>query len=397
VTENSQPTAPDSPLAPWTAPSDRQVAQPGSPAPTPPDYYQMPDAQAPYPQPPYPHPVQGQPLYPQPGFGQPGFGQPPYPQPGFGQPGFGQPQAARPAAALGGGLPAAALAVAILAVILCFVPSAGVAVVIAAIAAIGLSVLAVRRVGGKPLGVAGIAVGAVALVVGVIMTVSTLNDNDEGTDKGSTAAASTDGPATADEDGAISVGVDGVAGSVEGTPADAIPVDVYSDYMCPYCNLFSQTNAAGLASLREDGTIILRYHLVSILDEASRGTAYSTRAATAAALVADQAPEEFVAFDAALFANQPEENSTGLTDEKIADIARRVGVPDDVAALIESGEYWTGPDSFRTWVTSATATARTRFERFGTPMIVIDGEQLGNQYDWMVEGEVERAIADAHG
>ena len=63
-------------------------------------------------------------------------------------------------------------------------------------------------------------------------------------------------------------------------------VAVYSDYLCPICGVFEQTNGATLDELRQSGEIVLEYHPVSILDRKSGGTAYSTRSATAAALVA---------------------------------------------------------------------------------------------------------------
>ena len=53
----------------------------------------------------------------------------------------------------------------------------------------------------------------------------------------------------------------------------------------------------------------------------SMGTGFSTRAAAAAALVADQAPEAFDAFNTAMFANQPGENTTD--DDMVARIIDR--------------------------------------------------------------------------
>jgi protein-disulfide isomerase len=62
-------------------------------------------------------------------------------------------------------------------------------------------------------------------------------------------------------------------------------------------------------------------HSVSILDRLSDGSEYSTRAASASAWVADRAPEQFSAFHESLFADQPEENTPGLSDEQIAQVA----------------------------------------------------------------------------
>ena len=170
-----------------------------------------------------------------------------------------------------------------------------------------------------------------------------------------------------------------------------------------------QTNGATLDELRQSGEIVVEYHPVSILDRASGGTAYSTRSATAAVLVAAQAPEAFVEFHNALFTNQPAETSDTpyLTDAQLADIARTAGVPDAVAATIESGEYLgTQTDAagkpldqtYVPWVLAATEQASKDLGQLGTPTIVIDGKVLDTkQYNWQEPGVLAQAIADAKG
>jgi len=182
---------------------------------------------------------------------------------------------------------------------------------------------------------------------------------------------------------------------VDGAAADVVVVSVYVDYMCPYCGQFEQVNGPTLDQLRGDGTIVVEYHPVSILDDASLGTAYSTRAAAAAALVADQAPEAFVAFNTALFATQPAENTAGLTDAEIAALARGAGVPEAVASTIESGAYLAGPGSFVNWVGAATDRAAQDLGRLATPTVLIDGAPLNA--DWAAPGALAQAIADARG
>ena len=204
-------------------------------------------------------------------------------------------------------------------------------------------------------------------------------------------------PATANDEGGIPVGGDGVAGGTG--EADAVEVVVYSDFMCPVCSMFEETNGAALTQLREDGDIVLEYRPVSILDRTSQGAQYSTRAATAAAFVADQDPAAFVAFNEAMFANQPEEGTQGLTDEQIADLARDAGVQEDVAAAIADGSYFTGDASFAPWVAASTEQATRDFpDGFGTPTILIDGENIADlEVDWRVPGALATAIESARG
>lgn len=207
-------------------------------------------------------------------------------------------------------------------------------------------------------------------------------------------------PSTANETGGIVVGQDGVAGGE--TADDAVVVTVFEDYMCPVCNSFEQTNAASLTALREAGDVTVEYRPVSILDRASLGSQFSTRAAAAAGVVADRAPEAFVAFNAAMYANQPAEGTQGLTDEQIADIAREAGAPDDVADAIAAGEHMDGEGAFAPWVVALTEQAMRDFttaERgFGTPTILLDGENLSDLgIDWRVPGALETAIQEARG
>jgi protein-disulfide isomerase len=186
----------------------------------------------------------------------------------------------------------------------------------------------------------------------------------------------TDVPSTATEGGGIPVGADLVAGTEnEGAPV----VDEYLDYMCPVCGQFEQINGADVETMLTSGDATVVFHPVSILDRASNGEEYSTRAASAAYWVADRAPEAFFDFNEALFANQPAEGTEGLDDEAIADLAEGAGAPADVAAGIADG---TARETFGQYVYSLTneATANEALVNadggFGTPTIVVDGERF---------------------
>lgn len=169
---------------------------------------------------------------------------------------------------------------------------------------------------------------------------------------------------------------------------DVVVVSVYADFMCPFCGLFEQTRGPVLDELRESGEVVVDYHPITILDRYSQGSQFSTRTASAVVHVAEEAPEAFVAFNALLFANQPEENSSGLSDEEIAAIAVEAGVPQEVADDLADGSY-------RTWAEEATTFAEEDLERLATPTILIDGQEL--QGDWREDGVLEAAIEAARG
>ena len=152
-------------------------------------------------------------------------------------------------------------------------------------------------------------------------------------------------PSVADASGGILVNQDGKVGGTP--PKGSVRVDVYVDVMCPVCHQFETINADTLTTLRENGTIALYYHPVSILNRNSAGTRYPTRGASAAVTVAEYDPAHFLAFFGALFDNQPKENTGGLSNAEIATIATGAGVPADVVAKFKDGE-------FTRWVTAAT-------------------------------------------
>lgn len=162
------------------------------------------------------------------------------------------------------------------------------------------------------------------------------------------------------ETGAIAVG-DG-AGTM----------DTYIDFMCPVCNQFEQAYGSAIQGLVDDGTITLNIHPISILDRASQGTEFSTRAASAMYCVAAADGSAAVPFMQAMFANQPAEGSTGLTDEQMIAIASGVGVT-GIDSCVTDGTY----KGYVTAMTEKTPIAPGA-QGIGTPTIAVDGEVIDN-------------------
>ncbi|GAA2678465.1 DsbA family protein [Actinoplanes palleronii] len=167
-----------------------------------------------------------------------------------------------------------------------------------------------------------------------------------------------------------SVAVDeGTAFAVGSGP---VTVDLYEDFMCPICKNFESASSAGLRQLATAGKVTLRYHVVSILDRASNGTEYSTRSAGAAAAAAEEG--KFTEFHDALYADQPEENSDGLSNAKIIEIGKSIGLTSDkFAEAVNAGMY-------TAWATKATETFSARHFN-GTPTIVVNGTQVTGPQD----------------
>lgn len=157
--------------------------------------------------------------------------------------------------------------------------------------------------------------------------------------------------------------------------AGILDIQMYVDYLCPICGDFEKTNGEYISSLMENGKTTVEIHPITILDRLSQGTKYSTRAANATACVANYSPNQFYDFHNLLFANQPAENTTGLTDDQLIEFAGEANVESasDVAACITDQE-------FKSWVNASTARAlngpipNSNIDNVqGTPTVLVNG------------------------
>jgi protein-disulfide isomerase len=150
-------------------------------------------------------------------------------------------------------------------------------------------------------------------------------------------------------------------------------LDTYIDFMCPVCNQFEQAYGEPIQELVEDGTVTLNIHPIAILDRYSQGTEYSTRAANAMYCVAETAPEASVAYMQALYANQPAEGTTGLTDAQLIEVAGSVGA-EGIDACVNEQRYsgFVGSMTERTPVQPGQS-------GIATPTLAVNGEVISNQ------------------
>jgi protein-disulfide isomerase len=156
-------------------------------------------------------------------------------------------------------------------------------------------------------------------------------------------------------------------GIVVGRTGAPVTVDVYLDFLCPVCREFETTTGPTLDRYVAAGTVRVVYHPVAYLDRLSGGTRYSTRSSAASACAADAGV--FPQYLKSLYANQPPEGSTGLTDEQLAALGRRAGATSRAFAdCVTGGRYlaWTAQ------VTEAASRAGVT----GTPTVLVDGRPV---------------------
>ncbi|WP_426765817.1 DsbA family protein [Pseudarthrobacter sp. 1G09] len=171
-----------------------------------------------------------------------------------------------------------------------------------------------------------------------------------------------------------------VAPGAEAEAGQPVKVVAYIDFICPVCKRFESTYNEALTGLRNEGKISLEYRPLGFLDRQS-STNYSSRAANAAACVADKAPEKYAEYVDTLFANQPAEGSAGLSDDKLKSLASDVGA--DINSCVDD-------KTFRPYVKYSTQLA-SNIGITGTPTIFVDGKQWDGSSD--LNAEIQTAIA----
>ncbi|AJM77253.1 DsbA family protein [Rathayibacter toxicus] len=218
----------------------------------------------------------------------------------------------------------------------------------------------------------GLALVVVAIVVVVAVAVS------------SSIRPAGPGPANIANDG-VKIGENMVVQTSAGAPVEPTPtpdasrgtvdIRIYLDYLCPFCGQFEKTNGAQIKKWVSSGAATVDFHPLAVLTTRSNGTKYSERAANAAACVIDHSPNSFYEFNSLLFENQPEEGSSGLSDEQLKNYAQQAGAADlaTVNSCIDD-------QTFVSWVRAATDRAYSGPlpgtdvpSVTGTPMVLVNG------------------------
>lgn len=218
-----------------------------------------------------------------------------------------------------------------------------------------------RGIGGSGLVLTIVAVVVIAaIVVGVVVTMN---------NKASDSAAAPTYPVA--RTGAV---------ITAGQAAAPVTVDVYEDYLCPYCERFETTYKDELTSALNAGQIKVNYHAISILDRASNPVGYSTRAANAAICAADAGI--FPAYHAQLYAEQPAEGSAGFSNDELTAKGTALGAGPAFGQCV-AAQANTGLIENATNTAAATPALQSNGQ-FGTPTIAVNGTKVDvNDTDWL--------------
>jgi protein-disulfide isomerase len=145
-----------------------------------------------------------------------------------------------------------------------------------------------------------------------------------------------------------------------------VDIDIYADFLCPFCKQFEQQAGETIDQLVAEGKVRVTYHPVAFLNRYS-STNYSTRSAAASGCAAQSG--KFLEYARALFDRQPPEGGPGLSDDQLVDIAVEVGLGRDSFRNCVRG------NTFKKWTDHVTEEA-SRAGVTGTPTVMVDGKPV---------------------
>ena len=156
-------------------------------------------------------------------------------------------------------------------------------------------------------------------------------------------------------------------------------VTVFEDPQCPGCkNLETSNLGHAIQALASSGDIELRWQILTFLDDNLRNDSSSraARAIAAADMVGKLAP-----YHNTVYANQPEEEGTGYTDEQLRDdFAAQAGIKgEDLATFQKYYDNNTTKDFAEKAAEEGLKEGMKLEKKFGTPFMTVDGKPWN---DW---------------
>lgn len=170
--------------------------------------------------------------------------------------------------------------------------------------------------------------------------------------------------------------------TAQSNKGDIAHITMYIDYQCPYCRQFEATNATQLGQWLDQGLATLEIHPLALLDRSSMGNRYSSRAANAAACVANYDPDAYFKVNQTLYKDQPAEGTNGMSNQKLLSILKDAGVSSAAVTTCVNNE------TFKDWVTASTERASKGpipnsnpvvKGITDTPTVLVDGKQYPGQ------------------
>lgn len=175
--------------------------------------------------------------------------------------------------------------------------------------------------------VVAVVVLAGVIIGGVVWTNSSKNSTQGQTIAPQTANAALDSPA---ERQGVTV--------VSGSPNAKTKLDIYADFLCPYCGQLQKNSGSQIEQQIEAGTVQVTYHMIPLLVANSDPPGYSLDSANAALCAADQG--KFTSYHDSLFAQQPKEGARGYDNAQLIKLGQDLGITSpQFASCVNGGTY----------------------------------------------------------
>ncbi|MET9266013.1 thioredoxin domain-containing protein [Amycolatopsis sp. NPDC004079] len=179
---------------------------------------------------------------------------------------------------------------------------------------------------------------------------------------------------------------DGAVVSV-GKPGAPKTIDLYADFLCPYCAKLQQDYGPRMEKAINDGQLTVRYHMVILLNKNSDPPGYSLDSANAALAAADQ--QKFTAFHDALFKNQPQEGGRGYDKAQLIKLGQDLGISDPKFAQAVNAGTFDQPLQAAFQQIQGDQNLQQDFGNgqvgFGTPTVAVNGKAVPAQGDWLTK------------
>ncbi|GAB2960584.1 DsbA family protein [Amycolatopsis acidiphila] len=155
-------------------------------------------------------------------------------------------------------------------------------------------------------------------------------------------------------------------------------IDIYEDFLCPYCGQLEKTYGNQVDQQIEAGKLQVSYHMIPLLNSRSDPPGYSLAAENAALCAADQ--RKFTSFHDSLFAKQPEEGQRGYDNAQLIKLGQDLGITAPAFATCVNAGTYNQPLNDALAKISADPTFQ------GTPTILQNGAQVDwTQPDWVTK------------
>ncbi|MCB0916387.1 MAG: thioredoxin domain-containing protein [Actinobacteria bacterium] len=200
---------------------------------------------------------------------------------------------------------------------------------------------------------------AVVIIVGGIIGGTLYATRDSG--NASTTSANPDAP--------LPTGVSGPEyGASVGTVETPV-LDIYEDFQCPACAALEAAISPTLNEMVQAGQVKVTYHPMNFLDR-NLGNDSSTRAAAAFGCAVDAGVT--LQYHNAVFANQPEAEGTGYTQEQLKQFGVDAGI---TGPALDTFNTCVDDQTYSDWPFLSNEAAGLRGVT-GTPTLFLNGEEV---------------------